>query len=208
MGLHAARGDEVTVLHLTDGTGGGVGENLSKTRKSEARAAGEVLGVRDFMGLDVKDGKLSPDAETVERLAGIVRSLDPAVIYAPSPFEIHPDHMAALFLILKVMEQDAPPSTLLLYEVNEVMVPGFLIDITPVKEKKDAALACFESQIPLNDVREKSMAGARWRTANVDLPEVSHAEAFIEAGAGELRDLMARAKELVTYIAKTGMRHG
>jgi LmbE family N-acetylglucosaminyl deacetylase/glycosyltransferase involved in cell wall biosynthesis len=208
MGLHAGRGDEVTVLHFTDGSGGGVGENLSKTRKSEARAAGEVLGVHGFLSLDVKDGMLRPDEETVERLADIVRKLNPSVVYAPSAFEIHPDHMAALFTILKVMEGEAPDFALFLYEVNEVMVPGFLIDITPVKEKKDAALACFKSQIPLNDVREKSMAGARWRTANVDLTEVSHAEAFIEAGAGSLRGLMARVKELVMYVVKTGARHG
>ncbi|MHC4944096.1 MAG: PIG-L family deacetylase [Planctomycetota bacterium] len=206
--LHTDRGDRVMVVHLTDGAGGGALRNLSEIRKEEARAAGGILGVQEFLALDFPDGRLLPDAAAVERIRQIVLDHRPSVVYAPSSFEIHPDHIAALFIALHLLEHGEASFSLLLYEVNEVMVPGFLLDISSVASKKDEALACFESQIKLNDVRTKSMAGARWRTANVDLPEVTHAEAYIEANRDNLRGLIARTKELVKFIGEGPLGEG
>jgi hypothetical protein len=67
-------------------------------------------------------------------------------------------------------------------------------------------LACFKSQIMMNDVRDKSLSGARWRTANIDLLGVTHAEAFIEAHPKNLRGLIARTKELVQFIGSGGKK--
>ena len=206
--LHAGRGDRVTVVHLTDGAGGGAGSRegggLAEVRKREAERAGAILGTDEFIRLERPDGKLLPDPETVEMVLEVIKARNPSVLYVPSPFEIHPDHVAALFIALHLLDRYEGGFKLLLYEVNEAMVPGFLVDITRVLEKKDRALACFESQIRLNDVRDKSIAGARWRTANVDLPRVTHCEAFIEAGPRNLKGLMARTKELVRFIGKGG----
>ncbi len=206
--MHAARGDRVTVVHLTDGSGGGNGlhdgKTLAEVRKSEASAAGRILGTQRFISLDMKDGQLMPEKTAIEKVFDLVRTLSPNVVYAPSPFEIHQDHMATLFIALHILDRYSPGFDLLLYEVNEVMIPGYLIDVTGVIEKKDRALACFESQILQNDVREKSMAGARWRTANIDLPLVTHAEAFIETDARSIRGVISRTKELVKYIASGG----
>ncbi|MBU0754124.1 MAG: PIG-L family deacetylase [Planctomycetes bacterium] len=202
MALHAQRGDRVTVVHLTDGSGGGDFKDLARIRKEEVGKACDVLGVERFLSLDFKDGHLLPDQDTATKVLEILRSIKPRVVYAPSAFEIHLDHIATLFLALHCLEQTTDPFTLLLYEVNEVMVPGFLIDITSVAEKKDRALACFESQISLNDVRTKAMAGSKWRTANVDLLSVTHAEAFIETEAYHLRGLIARCRGLVRFIGK------
>jgi len=204
--LHSQRGDNVTVVQLTDGARGGDGKcsgsELADVRNKEAETAGKILGVKKVISLGYEDGKLLPDPATVDSVHLLVKALKPAAIYCPSSFEIHPDHIAALFIALNLLERDGDLFSLFMYEVNEVMTPGFIIDITPVKEKKDQALACFESQIRLNDVRDKSMSGARWRTANVDLPEITHAEAYIEAGKKKLRGLIARTKELVSYIEK------
>ena len=206
--LHARRGDEVCVVHLTDGAGGGTasedGEGLVRTRVREAEAAGAVLGTHRFVQLGLPDGALLPDPPAVDAVRDLVDRIAPSVVYAPSPFEIHPDHIAALFIAMRLLESPGRFFRLLLYEVNEAMVPGFLVDVSPVRDIKDEALSRFESQIRLNDVREKSIAGARWRTANVDLAEVTHAEAFIEAGRHDLRGLIARARELVKYIGKGG----
>ncbi|MFH1998635.1 MAG: PIG-L family deacetylase [Planctomycetota bacterium] len=206
--LHAERGDDVTVLHLTDGSGSGSIDDLSEVRKRESIRSGEVLGIRHFLALDRKDGRLTPDEQTVSEVVEVIERLKPGIVYAPSPFEIHTDHVAALFLALHALEKASAHFGLFLYEVNEAMVPGLLIDISRVIEKKDRALAFFESQIGLNNVREKSVAGARWRTANVDLPQVTHAEAFIEAQRENLRGLIARTKEVVEFIGRGSGGHG
>lgn len=200
--LHAERGDDITVLHLTDGSRSGSGSDLTEVRRHESIRSGQELGIEKFITLEREDGRLTPDDETVGEVLEVIHSLNPDVVYAPSPFEIHPDHVAALFLALHSLERVGDPFQLLLYEVNEAMVPSMLIDISRVIDLKDKALACFESQIGLNNVREKSVSGARWRTANVDLPQVTHAEAFIEVGRKNLRGLIARTKEAVEFISK------
>lgn len=203
--LHADRGDAVTVVHLTEGAGGGeveTGRDLVKIRRKEADEAGRILGTTEIISFGERDGRLVPNEGTIEDIHELIQRKNPSVVYAPSPFEIHPDHTAALFMAMHILENHECSFSFYMYEVNEAMVPGFLIDITSVLDKKNSALACFESQIRLNDVRDKSISGARWRTANVDLANVTHAEAFIEGGKEDLRGLVARIKEAVKYIGK------
>lgn len=118
------------------------------------------------------------------------------VVYAPSPFELHPDHLATLCATAEALRAAQPAPRLLLYEVNTETPATFLLDITPVAQLKREALATFASQRGLVDLVEKCDARARARTVNVDMPAVTHAEAFLELPAARVADLLARVDAL------------
>jgi LmbE family N-acetylglucosaminyl deacetylase len=84
LAMHAGRGDAVRVVLATGGA----------ERTAESRAALAVLGVRDVVALELEDGRLGAAYELVERLRAQLDDHRPALIYAPGPFEHHPDHRA------------------------------------------------------------------------------------------------------------------
>ncbi|MBI4881599.1 MAG: PIG-L family deacetylase, partial [Planctomycetes bacterium] len=190
--LHAGRGDEVVVVHLTDGAGGDrearQGGAIARVRREEARAAGQVLGVSRTLGLDFPDGGLRPEGAFLAGLCALLETLRPRVLYVPSPFEHHPDHRAAYLLAAAALEHLAPAPAVFLYEVNEPQPAGFLLDVTPVLALKDQALCCFSSQRAYLDVAAKTLHANRARTVNVDLPEVEAAEAYLEIEPARMRE--------------------
>ncbi|MFH0945707.1 MAG: PIG-L family deacetylase [Planctomycetota bacterium] len=200
LALHTARGDRLTVVHLTDG-GSGDRENLAQgkitsVRKQEARAAGEILGVTRFESLDFPDGGLRPEGAFLAGLAGLLDSLAPDVLYAPSPFEHHPDHRATVQLVAAMASRLNPALPVILYEVNEPQPASFLLDITPVLDKKRDALRQFASQRVYLDVAENTLAVNRARTSNVDLEAVEAVEAFVQVGAGRLQEWLRQVAGL------------
>jgi len=187
--LHVRRGDTVHVALVTQGEGGGD----PQARLSESRAAAGLLGRTQVSCLGARDGAVAQDAGLAARLGGLLERVRPAALYAPSPFELHPDHLATLRAVARAAGGAAP---LLLYEVNQEGLASFLLDITPAAEAKRRALSAFASQRGLVDLVDKCDARARGRTVNVDLPGVSHAEAFLELPAGRVEDLLARVDAL------------
>ena len=192
--LHIRRGDAVHVVLVTRGEGGGDGA----ARVAETRAGGAALGVTSVTCLDSQDGAIARDAALVGRLRELLQRLAPRVVYAPSPFEMHPDHVATLHAVagaLGVRDDVA----LLLYEVNTECMASFLLDITAVAPAKRAALLAFASQTGRIDLVERVEARARARTVNVDLPQVSHAEAFLELPPARV----AEAQEKLAALARS-----
>lgn len=197
LALHAARGDEVIVIHLTDGSGGDRDDRtdgaIARVRKAEARAAGELLGVTRFEALDFPDGGLRPGGAFAAGLTGRLEQLRPDVVYLPSPFEHHPDHRATLHLGLSGLEALATGGldpAVMVYEVNEPQQAAFLLDITAVLDRKERALRCFESQNAYMDIVTKTLTANRARTVNVDLGGVEAAEAYT----------LTRSKRLRTWV--------
>ncbi len=198
--LHGRRGDAVTVALVTAGEGGGDPQR----RLAESSESGEGLGARRTVCLHAPDGGVARDAGLVARLAELVREVGPAVVYAPSPFEMHPDHVATLHATARALE-GGPDATLLLYEVNTECMASFLIDITPVAAAKRAALAAFASQLGRVDLLDKVEARARARTVNVDLPAVTHAEAFLQLPVARVA---AASRALGQLAATLGLAPG
>jgi LmbE family N-acetylglucosaminyl deacetylase len=188
--LHSRRADRVHVALVTSGEGGGD----PRQRMEESRAAANLLGRTEVSSLQAKDGAVAQDQGLAGRLAALVAQVRPVVVYAPSPFELHPDHLATLRAVAAAL--DGGGQRLLLYEVNTETLASFLLDITPVARLKREALAAFASQRGLVDLVEKCDARARARTVNIDLPAVSHAEAFLEVPAARVEDLIARVDAL------------
>ena len=191
--LHVRRGDAVTVALVTRGEGGGD----ASARLDESRRAAAALGPTQVVCLDSPDGGVAGDAGLSGRLAALLARLAPRVVYAPSPFEMHPDHVAALDATAAALSaRDGGAHRLLLYEVNTESMASFLLDITPVAAAKRAALSAFASQLGLIDLVAKADSRARARTVNVDLPTVTHAEAFLELEPSRVAQVRRTIRDL------------
>ena len=230
LAFHAERGDAVHVLQMTGGERGDprglAGEtprapapdspralardwpralardSLIATRLAESRAAAVILGVHETVALGFPDGRLAPDEEVVARLLAELRRIAPAVAYAPSPLECHPDHLATCVAAAAALAHHDAPVRLLLFEVNHPTLASFLLDVTLWIGKKREALAQFRSQLRYTDVVGKSLAGGYARTVNVDLQDVQYAEAFLELAPARVADFCA---ELAAFQRRFGL---
>ncbi|MFT7462953.1 MAG: LmbE family N-acetylglucosaminyl deacetylase [Pseudohongiellaceae bacterium] len=197
---HVARGDGVHVALVTGGEAGGD----STARLAESRKAAACLGHTEVTCFSVSDGHVAADAGWAARLSGLLDELQPRVVYAPSPFEMHPDHVATLDVAAAALE-GRTNTTLLLYEVNAEQMATFLLDITPVAELKHQALSVFASQLGMIDIVAKADARCRARTVNVDIPAVTHAEGYLELRP---EDVPAVRQELCALAARLGLASG
>ena len=170
----ADRGAEVTLCIATDGSTGTqdsalVGERLSKLRKDESRAAADVIGVRDLVWLDYRDGYVEYTLELRRDIAREFRRYRPHRFLVIDPastiedrFINHPDHRAVGQASLDVsMTAGTTPGHFpeLLDEglmawrgLRElwIMGPGVkprAVDITTTIDRKIEALLCHESQV-------------------------------------------------------------
>jgi LmbE family N-acetylglucosaminyl deacetylase len=206
LAFHARAGDPVTVAILTDGARGSHrrerDEDYVRLRQAEAVAALAVLGLPrppEFLGLP--DGGLATVADLRARLAALVRRVAPRTVYAPSPFEIHADHVAAAVAAVGAAADAAPDARVLLYEIGVPVPANVLVDVTPVAELKYRALRSYASQLAANDFLPKTEGLNRYRTVNVDLPGVLFAEGYAAGRAGELAELGALAERLASLHA-------
>lgn len=192
---HAARGDSVVVVHVTDGAGGASDatdrDRIRKVRREESARALEALGVTELRGLDFPDGGLRPEGAFVSGLGGLLETLRPDVIYAPSPLEHHPDHRATTALLAKALERSLLRPRVILFEVNQQQIANYLLDITALLPKKERALRCFVSQHGDLDITNKTLVGNRARTVNVDLKSVEAAEGYCETSFSALAEWLA-----------------
>jgi LmbE family N-acetylglucosaminyl deacetylase len=117
LALHAQNGAEITVVFLTDGRLGArdIGalwgeereraqRELIATRKREARAALDVLGVRHMVCLDAEDGALARSEFASSQLRSVLRDRRPELVYLPFWLEAHADHHAASSVLLEAVE--------------------------------------------------------------------------------------------------------
>lgn len=148
--LHVARGDRVTAVFLTSGELGLKhlpSEEAWQVRESEARAAGDVLGLAGLTFLRSPDWTLGEHiAETAEKLQTVWRDETPDVFYVPHPDDAHPDHHAALPIVRGAL---CGHSTRLLgYEVWTPLAEYEEVkDISGVMERKLEAIRCYRSQL-------------------------------------------------------------
>ena len=189
--LHLRRGDPVHVALVTRGEAAGAADE----RLSESRAAARCLGLPEAECLDSRDGDVAGDDDLPRRLRELVERVRPRIVYAPSPFEMHPDHVATLHALVAALDGRDEP-TLLLYEVNAEGMASFLLDITPVKTVKLEALEVFASQLDRIDIVEKVDARNRARTVNVDIPDITHAEAFMELTPAQVPEVLRQVEAL------------
>ena len=103
---YANQGVETYLISATRGERGRFGDALEspgleivgKTRTQEVLAASKVLGIQKVYFLDYIDGDLdkAPASEAIEKIAAIIREIQPQVVLTFDPFGSygHPDHIA------------------------------------------------------------------------------------------------------------------
>ena len=136
-------------------------QRVKEIRHGEAHAAAGALGA-ELHTLDLGDYPLVVDAAAVDRLTGLIRELAPHVIVthaARDPF--NPDHAVAHDATVQARQlasgagvasafETITPPELLLFEPHQPELCGFVpttfLDITPVWDKKVAAMEAMGAQ--------------------------------------------------------------
>lgn len=150
---YAEAGHSVTVLYLTRGERGIAGKNLeeaARIRSAECEEACRILGGRALFVGQI-DGATEANAARVADLQKILAAEKPDVLLTQWPIDTHLDHQVASFLSMRVYLGLNPKPKFYFYEVNtgsqtHGFTPNVYVDITPVLEKKKAALFAHKSQ--------------------------------------------------------------
>jgi LmbE family N-acetylglucosaminyl deacetylase len=170
--LHAAEGDEVVVVVITDGSAsradGLPPDAMARRRRREAEAAAEALGVDRLVCLGLPEG--SWDAKHAARaLRPFVDAAE--LVYAPSCVDYHPEHVAVARLAAELMKADQPVRV---YELGVPLTPVLadcVADIGPVAARKARALAAYQTQ-RLTATPFERLARYRARLYGLDAAEV------------------------------------
>jgi len=175
--LHTDKGYDVTVLCLSFGErgesaklwkqGGMTLDKVKAARRDEAERAAEALGVADLKCLDLGDYPLELNRDDKERVVDVIRAVRPAFMLSHSSYDpYNTDHMYTTQVALECRmiaqawghnpgAQVLGAPQLYLFEPHQTeqmgWKPDIFLDITPVWEKKRAAIECMEGQEHLWD---------------------------------------------------------
>jgi LmbE family N-acetylglucosaminyl deacetylase len=175
LALLADAGAEVHVCFATDGeaTIGAAmpSEEVGRRRRLEATAACRVLGTRPPRFLGHPDGGLAGVLGALgDDLRHLVDELRPEVLVAPWELDGHADHRA--------LHAALPPGIEVWgYETWTPLTPNRVVDISGVFERKERALACYETAHLAFDVGAM-LALNRYRSVH-GLSGRGHAEAYL-----------------------------
>src|SRR5437899_7891214 len=96
-------GTHVTYCVITSGQKGThdlgtTAEQMAETRQREQRAAGEAIGVKEFVFLGHQDGELEVSMNLRGEVCRVIREHRPDVVFTNDPwrhYQVHPDHRVA-----------------------------------------------------------------------------------------------------------------
>lgn len=174
----ADKGIETHLVIMTDGALGGDQDDLVRIRQQEARAAAQILGMHPPVFLDNRDRQLHLSTVAQEQVKAAILSVQPAAVFFPGCFELHPDHRATAALVWQALQQiDDEAIVPVSYEVLVQSPINTLVDIGAKLDKKKKAIAKYTSQLNENRYLEIALAMNQLRTATLR-GDISHAEGF------------------------------
>jgi 4-oxalomesaconate hydratase len=170
--LHAEKGYEVTVVCLSFGERGESAklwkqpgmtlEKVKAARRAEAENAARALGVHDLICFDLGDYPLRMRDDDKFRLVDVLRKVQPRFMMSHSHHDpYNPDHSFATSVAIEARsiaqawghkpgEEVLGAPQLYLFEPHQTeqmgWKPDVFLDITPVWEKKRAAIECMAGQ--------------------------------------------------------------
>jgi bacillithiol biosynthesis deacetylase BshB1 len=150
-------GKRVGIVDVTRGEMGSRGTEVE--RDAETAAASALIGVGVRVNLGAPDGRVQVTPELRERLAGLLREHAPDIVLAHHEQDPHPDHVASgrlareawyLSGLRRLAQPGAKarrPKRLLSFLSHTPFEPTFVVDITPVWERKVELVRCYASQL-------------------------------------------------------------
>ncbi len=180
---HANEGAEVHCVFITDGSNSVSDlskEELTNARMDEMEKVKNILGITDIHYLGLPDGHVESNKDTQKKLAEVIKSINPDLIYCTSFVDAHPDHTATATILSDVLKQtDNHNFAIRLYEINCPIPPKYIncvVDISDTVIEKDKAVDIFASQtIAFDGFLELNRL-----KSNLVQDEVSAVEAFFE----------------------------
>jgi hypothetical protein len=146
-------------------------------RADEAKCAARVLGYGEPELWGYPDRGLVCDDALVGRLNDTIGERGYKSVFAPSPFEVHPDHKALAFAMVSVARRARAPFELCFYEVGVPLYPNRLLDISGVITTKRQAIACFVSQLAVQNYLRQCEGLNAFRSYTLP-SHVTYAEAY------------------------------
>jgi LmbE family N-acetylglucosaminyl deacetylase len=156
---HAAAGDEVHALIVTEGTTAQYDDkSLIEQKRRDARACADVLGMTDIHFGDLPDMRLDDVAhvEVNTVIEEVCAEVEPDVVYTHSRREVNRDHVAVHDSTLvatrpsngveMVLAYETPSSTEYAPETTG-FEPTLFVDISDYLETKTDAFECYDIEI-------------------------------------------------------------
>jgi LmbE family N-acetylglucosaminyl deacetylase len=199
---HLKKGSNVTIVFLTDGRNGSYNLsrlsgaerqqeelNIVKTRKIEAEAALNTLGIKNKIYLDAESYNLSSTLLIQNLLKDILLSVKPDIVYLPFFLEEHPDHRATSQILVDATENLNINFTCAGYEIWTPLFPNCLVKIDDVVEIKKQALECYISQLTDKDFIHSILGLNAYRSITLLDRSINYVEAFLLTSLVEYRKL-------------------
>ncbi|GAB1370820.1 bacillithiol biosynthesis deacetylase BshB1 [Candidatus Kapaibacterium sp.] len=157
-------GKKVVLVDLTRGEMGTRGN--SDIREQEAIDAAKILGVDERINLEMRDGFIRNDEESIYKIVSVVRKFRPKIILMHPWFERHPDHENTHYLVrdslfkcglrrFETFDEQGKPHEI--YRTRRIFCymqayqfpkpADFFVDITDVHDIKIDAIKAFSSQV-------------------------------------------------------------
>lgn len=203
---HAQRRHAVTVVHATDGAKGDPGSrehDIRAVRRAEGVEALARLGIGAPRHWDFPDGDLPEHlAALTDRIAAVMREVQPKTLYSFHAGEAHRDHRAVAAATAAAAPALPADCRCLLYGVNFVPPGGTLFDVTDTYPRCYRALQAYGSQNAYIDLPGMSEHRCRAATVNLDIPGVLYGEMFLDLRAAELAEAHALQDRLHRFVQR------
>ena len=167
LALLAGRGHHITIATMTPGDCGSADlgpDEIAAVRRAEASSAAALIGA-DYVCVELRDLAIFNDDASRRRVVEILRRTRPDLILTSSPSDYLCDHEATSLLVRDACFAAPAPNYQAagesltgiphLYFMDPIegkdregdpVSPEFLIDVTPVFDRKRQMLACHSSQ--------------------------------------------------------------
>lgn len=160
LALHATKGYKTGIVDFTRGELGTRG--TPELRKDEAANAAKVLELSFRHNLELRDGFFGQSDEELKAVIAAIRHTRPTIVLCNAIKDRHPDHgngaalaVRACFLsgLAKIEttwegqpQEPWRPQQVFHYIQDQFMVPDFVVDISPVWDKKVNSIKAYSSQ--------------------------------------------------------------
>ncbi|NBQ68548.1 MAG: glycosyltransferase, partial [Nitrosomonadaceae bacterium] len=178
----------VHVIVVSDGAYGASEETKAEyilQRQQESVAAAGILGYGTPSFWQYQDRQVCYGEKLIQEILTAIRETGADLVYAPSVFEMHPDHRALSMAAVEAVRRIGATVNIALYEVGIPLPPNRLLDISDLVARKATAMSCFISQNTKQRYNQHIASLNHYRTYTLST-DVTAAEAYILLSAEEL----------------------